>query len=184
MNEIINFEGMSNDQLQIIQQQILSKQLSNIQNELESMKLQLNKQETKSKLQNDEISGVREDVAEIKDALHILAVEPAKLNELRMAISRKVVTLTKGMKTNEYTLFSKMLFAKLGAHLKKSLNVPRYDSIRIDDFDTALTIVKRWTPTQKDYKDKLKEYINCEVDMSPGKLKALHRFLEKNGGNF
>lgn len=187
MNNVMNLNNMDDSELEVLQQKISDMRLNKLLEKVEGLSSAMAYNQTQNNLKfnemDDNYNEVKSGVKDIKDQLFILATMPAKLKELKDSISRKVVTLTNGYGTNEYVLFSRMLFGRLGKHLKDSFQVTRYDSIKVDDLPAALTIVNLWTPKSKDYRDILNDYINNEDDISHKKVKALHAYLNKKGGS-
>lgn len=185
---LVNLDNMTMDQLEVLQQQILTKQVSSMQERIEKLESDYQYQSRQNELKYDgvknDINNVKADVTDVKEKLHVLAVEPWRLKELESARKRKVIGLCGGMRTDNYKLFSSLFFGKCQAHVHNVFNVTRYDQIRVDDFDVALTTIKRWKPSRKDINYKIHEYIKQDEEgfLSDKKSKALDRFLEKTNG--
>lgn len=188
-NEIMNsVMEMSIEQKDALMQQLMLDKMQSFQERIEKLESQQqyhNKQnELKYNDMKNDVDEVKDNVTDIKEKLHILAVEPGKLQELRNTVKKKIAKLCNGLKTDEYVLFSKLFYAKCQSHLTLSLNVTRYDQIRVDDFEVALTIIKRWQPKHKDVSEKLSEYVqlDSEGQLLGNKKLALDKFLDKTEG--
>lgn len=173
----------------------LTGELKQIKDEFKKFKAEQEILKTKQEIHENEMNKLneaheelKEENAQIKEVTFVLATDDGKRKTLTKLVNslcyKKYTGKQKSLKDK---LFHRSITQGCYSRLYDQFEVNSYTRIRIDDFEEAIKVVKRWYGNEQNIKrvvaKRLKEYQN-EDELKPEIKNMVDKFLEiTNGGN-
>ena len=99
----------------------------------------------KSNVHMDErLTNAEEDIALLKNKSEIDSTQRFQLQKAR---NKRAIEVCGGKDSNFYKTKSRKVFMALAHDFKEFFQIPRYDALRKEDFDTAIEFINGWYPS-------------------------------------
>lgn len=188
INEL-ELNKMSNGEIDMLMDKVLSLKVNRLSEDFikmadkqKELELQVEQLSLKESENAEEISKMEGKFKEYDETFFTFQHDKSgKFLEFKNVAKSRVFDYVKPIGSPEHLLFYRGLLMQCYGKVSEALNVPNTSSININDFEAALKIVKRWTPSRKYIDKKINEYIAMHENNSlqQEKVNALFTYLEK-----
>ena len=127
---------------------------------------------------NKEIESLNDDINKLKERTLILATDNGKKKEWTKTIQSLAYTYNGGRNTLEYELFHRTIINDCYAHIYNFYQINTYVDIKIDDYDEAIKLMRKWFGNKQNIKKSRNRKIRDLIQkIDKGTIKEYEREL-------